>query len=244
LYTYQGKQKKRSRGRKAVIWIIAVLVLLVALDFGAKAFAENEAAVQIQKQGFPKKPSVSIAGFPFLTQVIFRDFHQITISSSDVKEGPVTINKLNVVATQVKLNSSFNGGTTGPLHGTVLISLGELSSILSAAGPIASFLGGGSGGGLKIQAVGSNELKGSLNLLGGTVSDSATWRVVSAGPNEIDLQLVQHSGSLPGNFLSSAQNIKIPLKSLPAGLKLTGQISSSSGGIVAHVSANSLAFGS
>jgi len=242
LYTYQAP-KKTSAGRKAVIWIIAVLVLLVALDFGAKAFAENEAAAQIQKHGFPKKPSVAIAGFPFLTQVITRDFHQVTISSADIPEGPIKITRLTVVATQIKLNGSFNGGTTGPLHGTVVISLGEIGGFLQAAGPLASFLGGGNGGGLKIVAVGSNELKGSLNLVGGTVHSSATWRVTSAGPHEIDLRLVQSSG-LPSQLLGPAQNIKIPLNSLPAGLRLTGKLSSSAGGIVAHVAARSLSFGS
>jgi hypothetical protein len=151
---------------------------------------------------------------------------------------------MNVVATRVKLNSSFNGGTTGPLHGTVLISLGQVGGFLQAAGPIASFLGGGSGGGLKVVAVGNSELKANLNLLGGTVSDSATWKVTSAGPNEIDLHLVGSSGSLPSSLLNSAKNIKIPLNSLPAGLKLTGKLSSSSGGIVAHVFADSLSFGS
>jgi hypothetical protein len=243
LYTYQ-QPKRRGRGTKIIVWIVSVLVLLVLLDFGAKAFAENEAAAQIQKHGFPKKPSVSIAGFPFLTQVIFRDFHQITISASDVPEGPIKITSLKVVATQVKLNSSFNGGTTGPLHGTVLISLGQVGGFLHAAGPIAGFLGGGSGGGLHVVAVGGNELKANLNLLGGTVSDSATWKVTSAGPDEIDLHLVSSTGSLPSSLLNSAQNIKIPLKSLPAGLRLTGKLSSSSGGIVAHVFADSLAFGS
>jgi hypothetical protein len=243
LYTYQSP-KRRSRGAKIVVWIVAVLVLLVLLDFGAKAFAENEAAIQIQKHGFPKKPGVSIAGFPFLTQVISRDFHQITITASDVPEGPIKITSLKVVATQVKLNSSFNGGTTGPLHGKVLISLGEVGGFLQAAGPIAQFLGGGSGGGLHVVAVGGNKLKANLSLLGGTVSDSATWTVTRAGPDEIDLHLVGSTGSLPSSLLSSARNIKIPLKSLPAGLRLTGQLSSSSGGIVAHVFADSLSFGS
>lgn len=241
MYNYQA-QKKSSRGRKAVIWIVVVLVLLVGLDFGAKAFAETEAATQIQKQGFPTKPSVSIAGFPFLTQVISRDFHAVTISASDIPEGPIKITSLNVTADNIKLNSSFNGGTTGPLNGTVLISLGSIGGFLSAAGPLASFLGGGSNGGLKVQAVGNNELKANLNLVGGAVQESATWRVVSAGPHAIKLQLVQSSG-LPSQLIGKANNIMIPLNSLPAGLTLTGKLSSSSGGIVAHVTANSLSFG-
>lgn len=242
MYQYQAPPK-RSGARKAVIWIVAIIVVLVALDFGAKAFAESEAATQIQKQGFPKKPNVSIAGFPFLTQVITRDFHQITISSSNIPEGPIKITSLNVVAHNVHLNSNFQSGTAGPLNGTVLISLGEIGGFLSAAGPLAGFLGGGSGGGVHIHSVGSNELKGSLKLAAGLVSASAVWQVKSAGPHEIDLVLVRSNG-LPGNLASKANNIKVPLSSLPANLTFTGKLNTSGKGITAHVHADSIAFGS
>ena len=241
MYNYQAP-KKRSGGRKALIWVIVILVVLVGLDFGAKAFAEAEAATQIQKQGFPKKPNVSIAGFPFLTQVITKNFHQVTISSSDIPEGPIKITSLNVVAQNVKLKSNFQSGTAGPLNGTILISLGEIGGFLSDAGPLAGFLGGGSGGGLKIVAVGSNELKANLNLAGGIVNASAVWQVTSVPPNSIKLHLVSSNG-LPSQLLNSARDVTIPLQSLPAGLKLTGKLSSSSGGIVARVFARSLAFG-
>jgi LmeA-like phospholipid-binding len=242
VYQYQAPPK-RSGARKAVIWVVAIIVVLVALDFGAKAFAESEAATQIQKQGFPKKPNVSIAGFPFLTQVITRDFHQITISSSNIPEGPIKITSLNVVAKDVHLNSNFESGTAGPLNGIVLISLGEIGGFLSAAGPLAGFLGGGSGGGLHIQSVGSNQLKGSLKLAGGLVSWSAVWQVKSVGPHEIDLILV-HSNGLPGSLAGKANNIKVPLSSLPANLSLTGKVNTSGKGITAHVHADSITFGS
>jgi LmeA-like phospholipid-binding len=238
---YQYQPPKRRRGRKALIWVISVLVLLVVLDFGAKAFAESQAATQIQKQGFPKKPSVSIAGFPFLTQVISRDFEQVTISSSDIPAGPVKITSLDVIAHNVKLNSSFQSGTAGPLNGTILISLGAIGGFLKDAGPLAGFLGGGPGGGLKIVAVGSNQVQAHLNVAAGLVNASATWRVTSSGPNEITLHLIGNNG-LPPQLLDAAKDVKIPLKTLPAGLKLTGKISSSSGGIVAHVFARNLAF--
>jgi hypothetical protein len=239
---YQYQPPKRHGGRKALIWILSVLVLLVALDFGAKAFAESEAATQIQKQGFPKKPHVSIAGFPFLTQVITRNFHQITITSSNIPVGPIKITNLDVVAKNVKLNSSFRSGTAGPLRGTVLISLGEIGSFLSAAGPLASFLGGGAGGGLKVESVGRSELKASLMAAAGLVSWSATWKVTSVGSHEIDLHLVSSNG-LPGNLKSGADNIKLPLSMLPAGLTLTGKVDTTGKGIIAQVFARSLSFG-
>jgi LmeA-like phospholipid-binding len=240
LYDNQPQQlKQRRRARKWLVWIVVIIVVLVGLDFGAKAFAESKIASQLTSQGFPAKPSVSIGGFPFLTQVAARDIHQITISSSNIKAGPVTVTSLNVVASSVKVNSSFNGGTTGPVHGTVLISLGALGNALSAAGPLTSFLGGG---GLRIVSVGNTDVKGSLNLAGGLVSWSATWKVVAAGPNEIELHLVSSNG-LPSGLASSAQNIKLPLKSLPLGLRMTGGLNSSSNGINVDVKADSLSFG-
>lgn len=242
---YAGYQvpKQRHTGRKAVIWLVVVLALLVGLDFGAKAFAESEAATQIQKQGFPKKPTVLIAGFPFLTQVITRHFHQITIKSANIPEGPITISKLNVVADNVRLNSSFKGGTAGPLHGTIVIGLGAIGNALSVAGPITGFLGGGSSA-LKIVSVGGQEVKGSLTLAGGILSWSAIWQVQAAGSHEIRLHLVSTAGNLPSGLLSAASNISIPLSALPAGLQLTGGLNSSSSGITAHVFAQSLSFGS
>jgi hypothetical protein len=243
---YQYQPPKRRGGRKALIWILSILVLLVALDFGGKAFAESEAATQIQKQGFPKKPNVSIAGFPFLTQVITRNFNQITISSSNIPEGPVKITSLDVVAEHVHLNSNFQSGTAGPLHGTVLISLGQIGGFISTA---LGFLGGGggSGGGLKVVSVGSSEVKGSghISVAGFHISGSAVWKVTSNGPNSIDLRLVSSSLSgLPGSINSHLNNIKLPLSKLPAGLTLTGNVTTSGKGITAHVFARSLSFGS
>jgi hypothetical protein len=241
LYDYPAPKKRGSRGRKLAIWIAAVLVVLVGLDFGAKAFAESQAATQIQKRGFPTKPNVSIAGFPFLTQVITRHFEQITITSSNIPAGPLTISSLDLVLDNVHLNSfNFSGGTAGPLHGTILISLGALGSALAGTGPLGQFLGGG---GLQIKSVGHNLIKGSLNLVGGVLSWTATWQVTATTSNEIHLHLVSSSG-LPSALASAAQNITLPLSSLPAGLRLTGGLSSSSGGIVANVSANSISFGS
>jgi len=241
LYNYPVQQQRRgSRGRKVVIWVVVLLALLVGLDFGGRAFAQSEAATQLQKQGFPNKPSVSIGGFPFLSQVITKHFDQITITSSNIPAGPLTITRMRIVAKDVRINSytSFSGGTAGPLNGTIFISLGSLGDALSAAGPLAGFIGGN---GLKVTTVGSKEVKGSLELAGGLVSWSATWEVTSSGPNQIDLHLVSSNG-LPSQLRSGAQDVKLPLSSLPGGLTLTGGLTASGNGISAKVSANSLSF--
>jgi hypothetical protein len=237
LYNYQAPKQRRT-GRKLVIWLVVVIALLVGLDFGARAFAESQAASQLQKRGFPTKPHVSIAGFPFLTQVITRHFGQITITSSNIPAGPITITSLTVVADNVHLSGNFKSGTAGPLNGTILISLGSLGNAISAAGPLTSFLGGGKI--LTIHSVGSNEVKGDLNVAGGLVSGSATWTVTASGPSQITLHKVSSSGVFSG----LPSTLTLPLSQLPAGLQLNGGLNASASGITAHVFASSISFSS
>ncbi|MHB1594165.1 MAG: LmeA family phospholipid-binding protein [Streptosporangiaceae bacterium] len=233
--------RRRHRGARLIGWLVVVVAMLVAADYGARAYAENLAATQIRKQGFPRKPHVAIAGFPFLTQAIARHFGQVTITSSDIPAGPVTITRMRVIADDVRMNASYNGGTAGPLHGTLFISLGEVSRALSVAGPLAALIA--SSGGLKIASLGGNEIRGSLSLAGGAVSWSATWKVVTVPPHEVDLRLVAGSG-LPGVIRGAVQDIRLSLPALPAGLLLTGGLNASSTGITADVYAASLSFGS
>lgn len=237
MYNYQPAKQRRS-GRKLVVWIVVVLALLVAADFGARAYAESVAATKLQQHGFPTKPHVSIGGFPFLTQVITRHFSQITITSGNIPAGPLTITSMTVVADNVHLSGSFQSGTAGPLHGTILISLGSLGNALSAAGPLTTFLGGGHI--LTVHSVGSNEIKGDLNIAGGLVSGSATWTVSASGPSQITL----HKVSSTGVFSGLPDTITLPLQSLPAGLQLNGGLDAGASGITAHVFAASISFGS
>ena len=75
--------KRRHRGRRWLIALIVLILVLVAIDFGAKAFAENAIATKIDSSGLGTKPSVDIEGFPFLTQVASRDLSQIDINASN-----------------------------------------------------------------------------------------------------------------------------------------------------------------
>ena len=88
--------------------MVVLLAILIGVDFAAKSYAEGQMASQIQQQGFPQKPDVTIEGFPFLTQVIGHDLQNVKLSSTDVKEGPLTISSINATMTGVHLNSSFN----------------------------------------------------------------------------------------------------------------------------------------
>ena len=105
------RTRRRHPWRTVIIVLVVLLGLLVAADFGARAYAENKMASEIQQQGFPKKPDVSINGFPFLTQVASRDFKNIQVSSSNIKENVLLIQSIHATMTGVHVNSSFQSGT-------------------------------------------------------------------------------------------------------------------------------------
>ena len=79
-------RRRRRRWPWAVLGIVLVLVaLFVVLDRVTVAYAENQAAQQMQSQGFPTRPDVTIKGFPFLTQVAAKRLNDVHITASDVR---------------------------------------------------------------------------------------------------------------------------------------------------------------
>jgi len=223
---------------KGLIVLIALIVLLVAADFIAKAVAQGEVASQIQKQGFPKKPSVSIEGFPFLTQVASRDFQQIKLSSSNIPEGPVKISRVSATMTGIHLTGGFTKGVIDQLNGSILITFGSLGKTLnSQIGPLGSLVGDS---GLKLSAAGSDEIKASLDLL--VASGSATWKITRPNGQEVQAQLVSSSG-VPSDLLGSLRSFTVKIPKLPYNVKIDS-VHITPEGIVGRISGHDLPFGS
>jgi hypothetical protein len=223
----QGSSPHRSRRHRG-LWItlgsvITLLVLLVVLDRVAVAYANNQAAQQIESQGFPTKPDVSIQGFPFLTQVLARNLQDVHISADNVKEGPVTLS-LVADATGVRLDPGFQSGTITHITGTGLIGF---SSLASAAGV-------SSGAGLSFQAAGGDQVNISLNGL-----QVATATIVRSGPHTFSVQ-ISGSGGLLGSLLpASSFNVQVP--SLPYGISIQG-VKVTSQGVLIHVTGSNIRF--
>jgi hypothetical protein len=209
----------------ALFVIIVLLILATIGDRVANAIAENEIASQFVKNGFPVKPSVTIEGFPFLTQLIAHDIHDIDISASNVPAGPVTITSVKGKMTGVHLNSSFNGGKVDHITGTLFVSFASLA----AAG------GGGTGTGISMSADGTDMVKITADVAGQPI-DSEVAKVTQTGPSEISVQ-VQQSGSPLSGLLTSFGSFTIPIPKLPAGMRVTG-VSVTSQGITASAAAN------
>lgn len=233
-----GQRRRRRRPLRAVlITIIVVLGLLVAADFAARTIAQDRLAAQIRSHGFPKKPGVSIHGFPFLTQLAGRKFGLVTISSADVREGAVEVSSIKAALHRVTVNSGYSGGTVSSLTGSAFITFPALArALVSRVGALGAIVGGA---GLQLSRASSSEVRARIDLV--VTSASATWRIAEH-PGSISAVLVSSSG-LPPELLDSIRAITVPLPALPLGLAIRS-ITVTPGGMTGSLSGRNLSFGS
>lgn len=227
----QGDPPRRRRRRRGpgclVVVLVIVLALLVVADRAAAAYADNRAATEMQANGFSSKPHVTIEGFPFLTQLASRDFHDVQISATGEKAGPVEIDHINATGTDVRLNSGFNGGTVARVSGTGLITFASLAGASSVPG-------------VKISAVSADEVKLSIDL--DVISGSAVARVTKVGSSQVNVRVISASG-LPVSALGSLADFTIAIPRLPMGMTLQS-VSVSAQGVLIHITGQNVSFGS
>jgi LmeA-like phospholipid-binding len=82
-------RRRRRRWPWILLTVVVVLAgLFVAADRVALALAEDKAATTLQNsENLSSKPTVHVAGFPFLTQLLAGHFDEVTISDDDVQVG-------------------------------------------------------------------------------------------------------------------------------------------------------------
>lgn len=218
-------RRRRGRGWIALLVVLVVLaVLFVIADQVAKAYAQNTIASKVQSSsGLSAKPSVTIEGFPFLTQVATHDVRAIDLSASNVPAGKFDITSIKAKATGVHLNSSFSSATIDQINGTGLITFAALEQGLGVQG-VATISAD--------PADGPNAVKLSAGAIG-----SITGKVEETAPDQITIQMGSLSGLaslLNGAVPVQTQTIQIP--KLPMGL-VVRSVSVTGQGIVATASA-------
>jgi hypothetical protein len=204
----------------ALFTIIVLLILLVIADRVALAVTENDMAGQFTSNGFPVKPSVTIEGFPFLTQLAGKDFNKVDISASNVPAGPVTIDTIHATLTGMHISSlsSSAKATVDQLNATAFISFGALA----AAGGV------GSGTGITVTQDGANKVKITAGL-GGVFSDTEEAQITQTGPQTISVKVLNNGGAA-GSLLSSFGSFSFNLpQGVPASLRITGLTVNSQG---------------
>ena len=204
----------------AFFTVIVLLVVLVIVDRVALLVTENEMASQFTKNGFPVQPSVSIEGFPFLTQLAAKDFKKVDVSASNVPAGPVTISTVNATINGMHI-SSFSSNATARidhLSATAFISFGALAA--------AGGLGGGTG--ITVKPDGADKLKITAGL-GGIFTDSEEAQITQSGPRTISVKVLDTGGAV-GSLLSSFGSFSFSLPNgVPPSLRITGLTLNSQG---------------
>jgi len=224
-------RKRRHRVRGSVITMFSVIVLLIVLiiaDRVGNAVAENDFANQAQQAGLPVRPSVTITGFPFLTQLAQRDFRQVDFSARNVPAGPLEISSITATATGVHVNSSFNGAVVDHITGSGLVTFAALAN-----GATGNSGGSGSAGSglVSVTAAGPDKVR----LSAGPVSEEAT--IARTGPSTIGVQVV-NNGDLLSGILSSFGSFSFTVPKLPAGMQITGVSVTSQGLIISFAASH------
>ena len=154
-YTEELRPRRR-RGRRALITFLVVLVVvmigLVVADRAAAAFAEREIARRIAgevtSQGLESSPpEVTVAGVPFLTQVLAGNYDEIKILLRDVTApvagggdgGTVRMPVLDIRAHDVRatmqtLRSGQGDVTARTVAGTATIDYASVTRLIGREG--------------------------------------------------------------------------------------------------------------
>jgi DUF2993 family protein len=226
-------ERRPGRGwRRAIIAVCVLLALgaaLFGLDRFAASYTEYRIAGQLQsKDGFTQRPGVTIEGFPFLSQVAVKHLDRVHITCKGVQAGSVTAS-VNVDATSIVLNSSYNGGTIGHVSGTALIGFRDIAKVARSQGAP----------GLTIRPAGRHSVKLGINFEG--VPATATARVLEDGPGKFRLRIVSADG-IPVSLLGSVRDLTITIPPLPLGLSIR-QVHVTSQGAVVNVTGQHIPFG-
>jgi hypothetical protein len=207
-----------------LIIVLVLAGLAVVGDRVAAAYAENRIASEIQKEGFGARPDVTIYGFPFLTQVLDRHFPHAHMTARNVREGPVTISRIDGDVRDVRVDSGFRKGTIGSVDGTATISFGDLTK---AAGQPD----------LALTAAGPNTVKADVDL--GVTTATATAQVTKVG-NQIRVHAVSVEG-FPLSDLGNDLDFTVPVSGLPMGLTFKS-LTVSSKGVALRITGSNLKF--
>ena len=205
--------------------VAALLAVVLVADRVALICAEDRVARQIGDRGFSAKPHVTIAGFPFLTQVAARRLNKVVIRAEGKKLGPVEVKRLDLTLHGIRASSG--GNTASRLSGTALVGFAGLARMIGTPG-------------LTLSAGGPDRVGITAGL--GQVTGTATARVTRAGPGGIRIAVIS-AGGIPVAVLGPLRDITLPLPALPLGMTIQG-VSVTGQGVLVHMAGQDVRFGS
>ncbi len=205
-------------------------MLLVGADRVALLIAERQAATEVQNsQGLSEKPSVSISGFPFLTQFLGGRFERVTAHIAGLMVGEqgrsLRIGRLDAQLNRVHTSRDFSTAVADTATAQAVIAYADLSKTLG----VQVSYGGGSGIHSRVKATESVTVAG--QQFGGSVSAEVTV----SGSNILKFESPHFEvggADVPPavtDALSAVFSAPLPLTGLPAGLAISSVTASPTG---------------
>jgi hypothetical protein len=205
-----------------LVFVVVIGGLFVAADRVAVNFAEDEAASQAQHaEGLATKPSVSIKGFPFLTQVLSKKLDEVDVTADGVQTGTpgrsLRIDRFNADLKDVRLRNNFSSAVADTATGSAHITYADLTKA-APEGMTVSYGGRGSGGQGQVRITASV----TLPVLG-TVKRSLVSAVSVSGDSvRVRAVSIPGLGSVPGleNLVRQKIDFSRKVVGLPQGIRL------------------------
>jgi hypothetical protein len=229
-----GHHRLPGRRRRVVHWVIAVvvlLVILVAADRVSAAVAAKAAQRYLAQQTvFEQAPSVSISGFPFLTQAIEGRYGTVEVKGSQVALDGVVASNLHAElhGVHLPLSAVFGGAVhslpVDSITGSLTFTYAEVASLTQIDGLVLREEDG------QLHATATVSIP-ELNVTT-TVSGVAAVAVVSGNLRLSVTQLAATGLAVPSSVLSALAAtlaVPIPIPELPYGLQITSVTPGSSG---------------
>jgi LmeA-like phospholipid-binding len=205
---------------RKVLLVLVILLIggVIAADRIGVRVAQDEIAKQIAaQQDLPRKPTVTIHGFPFLTQAVGGQYDQIDVNIGDWTQQNVTVRDLKIEISGLK----------APLGDIIKRDTSHLAARTATASAIIPYdvLKERAPRGVKdIAAEGKDlKLKGTFTFLGlntdvtMVVSVKATPQGIAITPDSVQSGVV----SIPISLLRQRLTFTVPVKNLPIGSRIS-----------------------
>lgn len=201
-----------------VLVVVAVLAaLFVAADRGAAAVAEHKIAGRVAAAyNLPSRPSVTVRGFPFLTQLVSGNFRQVDATIGQFDGHGVRVDDLDARFTGVRAPlAEVLGGNTSDITVAHVSATGTIPfAVVRRRLPT----------GLRVDPTGDRlRLSGTLDYLGvsapvATVASLAVHGdAIEVTPGPVTVRGV----TIPGSAVASRFGFDVPAPVLPLQLRLT-----------------------
>jgi hypothetical protein len=202
-----------------LVFLAVVLGLLVVADRVAKGVAEDQLADRVAAE-VSGSPSVSIGGFPFLTQALRGSYDRIEVTGGDLRQGGLQVSRFEVELHDVEVPL---GDVLGGDVDTVPVSFMTATAVVTAEAVQAA-----SGRPVQISTVGDQvQVTSQVTVLGRPVTVTGRSAVELAGQQLVVAPTAFTVAGAPAPSAVVAAvgdqlQIRVDVPELPYGLRVTG----------------------